>query len=508
MQQVMTRAPAPLELSRAGDRNGIAVAFALLGTFALGVAVRVYVLSTTLGRLNSDEAVGGLMAERVLRGDLSLIVAGNNYGGTLDIFLAAPLLAVFGASGLVLKAVPMLCWLLVSVVLYLVASASTDRRTAALLAAAHWVFSAGMVQMSTTSYPGYSSGVVVCLLVLLLLGRELPGGALVVDSRRVLGRRLLLGFLTGFALWLHPMYLAFLVPAHVFVAVRRIRVPLWMAPTAAGALLGFAPMLVYNLRNDFASLRLFPQPPSTYAGRLTGFFTELLPRVSGLEALDGTWTGGGIGQALYLALLLLLAWSVLRLLRGGTAQEQLVAWLALSVPLLTAGFSTSWFYGDGRYGVYYSPLLVLVLGLALRRRAPDLRVPPAALFAVPFLAFALLCFPALRPATGPAHVGGADTDIEQVLVTLKEAGVDRVRADYWIAYRLGFLSDGDVVATPYEWVRFTDDDQTVLAAGDAAAIVLYANNPRDAELRAAPGTRVRREIAQYAVYLPQATSDG
>jgi hypothetical protein len=477
------------------------VAMALLGTLALGFAVRVFVLRSSLGQLNSDEATTGLMAVQVLRGQFPLLVAGNNYGGTFEAFLLAPLLVVAGPSSLLVKSVPILTWLLASVVLYRIAAPLVGRRRAALLGGVLWVFSSSMVVLSTRAYSGYGSGIVACLLALLLLLQELepdPGD-------HVLRRRLLLGFVTGFALWQHPMYLAMLLPAHAYVALRSWRAPVgFVAPLAVGTAVGLLPMLVYNVGNRWASLHVFPQPPSTYGSRLLGFVVALLPRLLGLEAANGAWTGGGLGQTLFLVLLLLFVLAVSTLLRG-SPQERLIGTVAIVAPFLTAAFPTSWFYLDARYGVYYAPIILLVVGLALQRRLPDLRVPAAALFAVPFLSFSLFCFPSLHQVALPPASGTPDGDVERLADALAAAGVDRVRADYWIAYRLTFLTDARIVATAFEPIRFPEYERLVLERGEDVGYVAFAGDSRDASLASSLPGHARQQVAQYALYLPQET---
>src|SRR5262245_31388767 len=75
---------------------------------AVGLAVRVWVASYI--PLGGDEALTGLMAKDVLRGQPWWILAGNAYGGTAEIFLAAPLLALSPASVAALRSVSVALW--------------------------------------------------------------------------------------------------------------------------------------------------------------------------------------------------------------------------------------------------------------------------------------------------------------------------------------------------------------------------------------------------------------
>jgi len=476
---------------------------ALVGVLGLGVAVRVAVLRSSLGALNSDEATVGLMAERILRGEAPLVVAGNNYGGTLEPFLLAPVLAVTGASAVALKVLPTVIWLLASAALYLVAAPLLGRRPALVLAGTLWVFSFSMLLLSTMSNPGYSSGVVGCLVALLLLLREVAPDRAARPSRRVLRDRLLLGFATGLTVWFHPMHVAFLLPAHAFVLLHQRRdLRGWLVPNAVGALAGALPMLVHLLQGGLTALNHAPQPLSAYGARLIGFFRELLPRLISLQSFyDGTWTGGGLGMALFLAALLGFVVAVLRL-RRGSPTEQLIAWIAIAFPFLIAVFPTSWYYDDARYGISYAPIILLVLGLTAARQIPGRRLPAQALFVAPFLWFALFCFPLSAALTGSPVQGGPDAEIPPLASALESWGVTEVHADYWIAYRLAFLSDADLVATPFNDIRFADDDRRVQAAGAAAGYVVPVGDWRDSVFSSSLAGHQRRTVGRFAVYVP------
>lgn len=473
--------------------------FALSAMVALGIGTRAFVLRSSLGALNADEATTGLMAQEVLRGRVPLVLAGQNYSGTIESYLYAPLHALLGPSSLALKLIPAVLWFAVSYVTYRIAALVADRRLGVLLGAVVWVSSFPLVLLSTQAYAGYGSGAVAVFVALLLLLQELPGGQ---RDGRSTWRRLLLGFCTGLAVWSHPMYLATLVPAHLFLAVHKRRdLWPWVLANAAGALAGLSPLLLWNLRNDWASLEIYAQPPSTYTSRLLGFLGDVVPRLLGLRAGPGTWTGGVFGQTLLLALVLAFAlalWSIVR----GTAQERLIAVVAIFTPLLTAAFPTSWYTGDARYGITWFPVVVLVAGLASRHWRPLRHLDRTALLSVPLLCFAVTCAPALAAVSTPPPRGGADGDVIELVRALDSAGVRHLRSDYWTAQPVTFLSDRRIVASGFDVVRFPELEWQVQQAGNSAAFAAVAGKPRDDELRATLPTHTRRQVARYALYLP------
>ena len=61
---------------------------------ALGVGLRIWILRSHLGAVDSDEAVVGLLAKGILHGRLPVFFPGQGYGGTQEEFLVAPLIAL------------------------------------------------------------------------------------------------------------------------------------------------------------------------------------------------------------------------------------------------------------------------------------------------------------------------------------------------------------------------------------------------------------------------------
>ena len=68
-----------------------------------GIAIRIWVLASPLGTLESDEAIVGLMARRALHGEFNVLYWLSYYGGTQEALLTAVVFAVVGSSVLALK---------------------------------------------------------------------------------------------------------------------------------------------------------------------------------------------------------------------------------------------------------------------------------------------------------------------------------------------------------------------------------------------------------------------
>ena len=99
----------------------------LAAAIVAGLALRAWLLANSLGTLDADEAVWGLMARHVLDGEVSTFYWGQPYGGTLEVFLTAPLFAVFGSSTLALKLVPAALFAVAAVLVWRVGRRTVGR---------------------------------------------------------------------------------------------------------------------------------------------------------------------------------------------------------------------------------------------------------------------------------------------------------------------------------------------------------------------------------------------
>ncbi|WP_243706251.1 DUF423 domain-containing protein [Micromonospora sp. KC721] len=238
---------------------------------AAGVAYRVGLLLADTPRTNSDEATMGLAASHIARGDdFPVFFYGQAYMGTLEAYLAAPLVALTGPSWLALR-LPLLAMYALFVYLSwrLTRRLGGDDRFALLVVAVLAFGSDRVVKNQLIAGGGYPElnpiGVGLALLTLdLAAGR--PAG------RR--WRYAAFGFLTGLTVWVDPLLLPYVLAlgAVLVGAVRygrhpirgelrgralvgalrqrpaggELRGPAGMA-LVGGALLGVAPLLGHSL---------------------------------------------------------------------------------------------------------------------------------------------------------------------------------------------------------------------------------------------------------------------
>jgi hypothetical protein len=151
----------------AGIRNRTAAALVLAAAVA-GLSMRACVLASPFGRVDSDEAVGGLVARHLVQGKLYPFLWGNVYGGTVEAFLGAPLLAVWPGSAVAWKAVMIVLFGAACVLTWRIGCRTVAPGPARLAAVLMWLWPAAFVLASTKARLYYGAALVLAATVLLL----------------------------------------------------------------------------------------------------------------------------------------------------------------------------------------------------------------------------------------------------------------------------------------------------------------------------------------------------
>ncbi|MEN6411127.1 MAG: glycosyltransferase family 39 protein [Anaerolineaceae bacterium] len=106
--------------SLAMKRNPFAGSHVLLIiALIMAATLRFWMLKYRLLSINSDDAMIGIMAQRILAGARPLFYYGGYYYGPLDAYLAAPLIRIWGSSDEILRVFPLIFSLLFVVVTFL-----------------------------------------------------------------------------------------------------------------------------------------------------------------------------------------------------------------------------------------------------------------------------------------------------------------------------------------------------------------------------------------------------
>jgi hypothetical protein len=441
--------------------------------------------------VTSDEAVAGLIAHQILNGHTFAFFWGQPFGG-VEPYVVAAVFAIFGQDSLTLGLAPILLSAVAAFLVWRVALRLVDSPQVALLAGAMAWVAPFPVVFSSTIEGGYRGVTLACGLSVLLLSLR------ILDGKFRVAEFVAFGLIAGLGWWSLPEIAYFLIPAGLVLIGAMVQsynvgeLARWAGRIGCAVLafvVGAFPWIWTNIGSGFASLDASKFPGSVtplnpgYAGRLRIFFKYTLPMYANLRRLiTGQWLFGGSGSPLHSVLvplatallaLVLLAILVLCFLRGGRCIALGVA--LVLYPFLIALQPGTWYWEDGRYAVYLGPLLALAVAVACAELAARLRgrtrtsshaltrprgtgVTLMSVVVAVLLVMTAVNFHqslAVTPRALVNHWGNPDAAATTTATALEADGIRTGYADYWVAYKLDFVSRGNLSVT----VAGTDPDR-------------------------------------------------
>jgi Dolichyl-phosphate-mannose-protein mannosyltransferase len=446
---------------------GLACLSVVIVAGSVGLAIRMWYL--THSTIDSDASVAGLMARDILHGHFQAFYWGQPYGG-VEPYLIAMLSAVIGQSAWSLCLTPVILTAGTALVTWRIGRRLvSESLLAALAGALVWIAPAVGVRQSTIEYGFRSATMFFGALSLLLSLRILDGRRRLIDCGAF-------GLVVGVTWWSSPESVFFLLPSSailagaMFSSWREDGWRAWVGRTAvivSSFLLGALPWIWSNLFDGFASLhQSLGSQQTSYLQHVGTFFQRELPIQLGLNRIGGAAViSGDFGTAVQvLAEILVVALIILCALRPG--RTRLIALATLGFPFLYAASPLSFFWQDGRYAVYFPVLLALTtivgfeeMGRILTRRRGihgyQVRGRTCALCCMLLTlgaAFGLSSFSFFgSPFPGGSFFWGWRNPNDPTLANINLLVHDGIRvgyANYWVAYRLDFLSDGRLTFSP------------------------------------------------------------
>ena len=243
------RQPAPEQHANARLANQIA-----LGLFVAAALYRLYLIARGWPLVDSDEAIIGLMARHILRGEFPVFLWGQSYMGAFQSYLAAPLFAVFGSSDFTLHITELLITLGFLAAMYALGRAVYGQVVGLLTLA--WLAAGPPIATLRELTPagGYQEMLLFTALLLLGLWARLrqPHSAphTKQEWRRCIATYAGMGLMAGGALWADILVAPALLLVAFALLARRTREVFTVAGLAFALffLLGAAPALVYNIQ--------------------------------------------------------------------------------------------------------------------------------------------------------------------------------------------------------------------------------------------------------------------
>ena len=443
--------------------------FLLVGVLLVAAALRLALLATDAFTFNSDEAIVALMARHIREGrELPIFFYGQAYMGSLDAILVSLGFALFGESVLTIRLVQSVLYLGVVASTFWLGWRLTRSAWAAAVAALLVAVPPTLMTLYTTATLGGYNETLLLGNLLLILGYAVTHGH---EASR--WRWALMGALAGLGWWTNGLIAAYLLPVGLLI-LRRFS--LAQLPRYALAFCLFmlfsAPWWQYNFTHNNAALAIFFPSLKTEQKLVAGYESvPLEQRVVGLllfalPAVVGArfpWEAGFFGLPLsplipgiYVALLY--HW-----LRRGAPRMNGRGRVLL---LLTTGNLCLIFlispFGADPTGRYFLPLIapLAVLTAATFHQLRPMRPLLAIGAVILLLAFNLLGngVAAVRQPPGLTTQFDPISHIphkhdQELMDFLYAHNLTRGYANYWVAFRLAFLSGERIIlraALPYK----------------------------------------------------------
>ncbi len=425
----------------------------------VATAVRLDFMRGVQWSIDADEAIVGLMGKHILEGrGIPTFYYGQHYMGSLEAILASVSFALFGISNFSLQLVPLLSAVALVPIMHRLGSllgGLQAGRVAALLMA---LPPAGLIIWSSKARGGFIEILVLGALALLLTTRWLQGSV----TRR--SYPVLLGIILGLGWWVNNQIVYFIIPVALFSALYLARElltgALSVASTArivaygtAAFLIGSAPFWLYNFTHDFTSFGMFGLADGDeIAKHSAGLFAVALPILFGAVrfwSFEGIFPGAVTGAYLIYGVVFLVViiarWrEILSLFVGQVDCSAPVELTLLVIPVSCIIFTIStygWLVQAPRYLLPIYVSLFAISGVSVAYSARWSRGLAALLLA------GLIFLNVTSAYSGGRAVGGEPivfagervaSDHTQLITTLDKLGINFVRTNYWIGYRLAF----------------------------------------------------------------------
>ena len=489
-------APGPGRLgrpdARTARRGQVVVTMVIVAALVVGTMLRLWFLFNQ--PFQSDEAIVGLMAHHFLAGHANAFYWGQPYGG-VEPWLVTGVFAVAGQSSWTLTLTPVLLSAVAAGLVWRVALRMVgDRRLAALAGAVSWAAPLSTVYQSTIEGGSREAALVFGLAALLFSLRILDGRRSPLDFAA-------LGVTAGLAWWALPEAVYLLVPAGLVligaIATSSMAARAWfwirhLALVLAGFVVAALPWLWFNVQSGFASLQSAQFPGSAgpenhgFGSRLDIVVQGAIPIQLNLRRLlSGQWLWNGPSRvdtlAMYavgaVALTVVVGSVILCALRGGRGWAMAGALVAF--PFLAAAQPGTWYFVGGRYELYLGSLLAIAVAVAVEELARRLTARGAhahgrgaglarwamSLVVVGALALTVIDFHTDWNGPFTAYFKVWSNPNQSAIDTaqaLEAAGVRDGYADYWVAYKLDFLSHDRLALTtiapdPDRWYQLNGE---------------------------------------------------
>lgn len=506
------------------------IVIGLIGVLA--AIYRIAILATGAIQFNADEAVVGLMARHILRGEVPVFFWGQAYMGSLDAILVAAGFSVFGSQVWVIRMVQVLLYLAFLISAIVVAQRISGTWTAGYLTGLLLaVPPVNTVLYTTASLGGYGEALLFGMLSVLIAVSS-------ANHRYASIKRKALGvfgiaFLTGLVLWANALGLVFCIPSFFYLIWMYFRssgdkkaIIFLFVAAAVGFAAGSLPWWIFAAQHGATALtsELFGSAVSVEKtsfglrtwGHLVNYILLGLPAAIGLRP---PWNVDWV--AVPLIPLIVFFWG--RVLLFVAKLKKLpakagVRILAAAMLIFSAAFLFTSFGVDpsGRYFIVLFVALSVFAGLFLASTSQWVRV------GLLVIVIGYQLWGSIRSISTPPGITTqfyAPTIIDhradqELIQFLRSEGELRGYTTYWVAYPLIFNSQEEIIYVPrlpyHSDLRYAERDDRyapyaeAVLQSDRIAYISAGNPNLDIELKKRLAelsvTWMEKTIGDYRVY--------
>jgi hypothetical protein len=472
--------------------HGPVLALAVVVVTAIGV--RLWVLTGILNRLDGDEGVTGVMAQRILDGRFPLFFGSQNYQGAGEQYLQAIVLSALPDTPFTLRLVQVALIAVILVLTYLLCWQVTQSRWAGVLAAALLAVGPYYFTMKgLQSHGGYDGAMLACLIA------ALAGLRVQAPGRRGVAFAFIAGLAAGIAIWENPTAAYVVAPVALWIlgglgttSMKRL------LAAVGGAVIGLLPVIIHLAGNGIrAPSRTDEQPNTNFVARLRNLFEPVLPDFLGFSSSSAPANPGLPTVALTAAVVTSVVVALVVRRRGivdlvtlRTARRRpidLILLTLLITPVLYAASPFTWFTAEPRYLFVLYPFAATAITAGLISiPVLEFRISAVitAIIVATFLpAVALAGTPATHGSVITVRTGPLDLrSVPAVAGALARQGVTHAYANYWIAGPLQFATGNRVQVASGYWSQFPDIERDVRRSRQPAIVV--PTNPGAPQVRA------------------------
>jgi hypothetical protein len=397
------------------------------------------------------------MGRELWHGHFSLFLWGQNFGGAIEVLPVAIVTKLFGTSLLAQRATTMVLGAVAAWLGMRIAGRLAGPGPALITGAVLWLWPLYFISWSVSEFVYYEPAIVLGLSALwwTVRGWEAPRSWVLP---------VLVGVAMGLGWWVTPNIAAFVLP--VVLGLLWLEVGRWRRCllAVAGAVLGAAPWIAFNVRHHLASL-----DPGTlnqhasYLTRLHELAREGGAVALGLERWNRSWVGPW-AHPLYVILLVLGAVGCVRAVvvwrRNGGRPPIDVAGIvaypflyALS-PVVGSAWVPRYFFFATPWVAFAAGRLFQPGGREYQRHSRAVSGAGRAWLAVALAGAVAISALSVKQAAALTQTPGIDVfqsgpaNVRALSTSLKAHGATRVFTGYWYAYTLDVAGGGGIVATP------------------------------------------------------------